>query len=107
MRHRPSANPGPRGTAAGATAGGSPTSARSRLLGWKREALIFALAYLAYELTRTLATGGEPAALRNARRVFDLQEMLSSNIEAAVQGAIHATPFIDIFNILYLAGHPA
>lgn len=106
MRHRPSAGPAPRGTAAVATAGGSSPSARSRLLGWKREALIFAIAYLAYEATRTLATGGEPEALRNARRVFDLQAMLSSNIETAVQGAIHATPFMDIFNIVYLAAQP-
>jgi membrane-associated phospholipid phosphatase len=106
MTHRPSARPGPRGTAAVATVGGSPPSARSRLLGWKREALIFAFAYLAYEFTRTLATGGYPEALQNARRVFDVQALLSSNIEAAVQGAIHATPVMDIFNIVYLAAQP-
>jgi len=106
MTHRPSASPGPRGTAAVATAGGSSPSARSRLLGWKREALIFGLAYLAYEFTRTLATGGYPDALRNARRVFDVQALLDSNIEDVVQRAIHATPFMDIFNVVYLAAQP-
>lgn len=89
-----------------ATAGGPPPSPGSRLLGWKREALIFGLAYVAYELTRSLATGGYDAALQNARRVFGVQALLGLNIEDAVQRAIHDTPFMEILNWVYLGAQP-
>ena len=95
---------GPQGQAV--VASGPSPSARSRLLGWKREALIFGLAYVLYELTRGFATGGYEAALQNARRVFAVQGLLHLNIEAAVQQALHNTPILEIFNLVYLVAQP-
>ena len=54
--------------------------------GWAREALIFAGAYLVYQLCRTVATGAEPLAVDNAHRVLGAEAALGIDVEAGAQG---------------------
>jgi membrane-associated phospholipid phosphatase len=79
-------------------------STRSR--GWGREALIFAAAYLVYQLFRTLATGAEPLAIENAHRVLGAEAALGIDVEAAAQGAFDGTIWLTALSWVYLLAQP-
>jgi hypothetical protein len=74
--------------------------------GWGREALIFAAAYLVYQLCRTVATGAEPLAVENAHRVLGAEAALGIDIEAAAQSALDGTIWLTAFSWIYLAAQP-
>ena len=74
--------------------------------GWGREALIFAAAYLVYQLCRTVATGAEPLAVQNAHRVLGAEAALGIDIEAAAQSALDGTIWLTAFSWIYLAAQP-
>ncbi len=74
--------------------------------GWGREALIFAAAYLVYQLCRTVATGAEPLAVENAHRVLGAETALGIDIEAAAQSALDGTIWLTAFSWIYLAAQP-
>ena len=74
--------------------------------GWGREALIFAAAYLVYQLCRTVATGAEPLAVENAHRVLGAEAALGIDIEAAAQSALDGTIWLSAFSWIYLAAQP-
>jgi hypothetical protein len=71
-----------------------------------REALIFLAAYVAYEITRTLATGSEPHAVANARRVADVERLLAINVEGAAHRAFDGTIWLTALSWIYLAAQP-
>jgi PAP2 superfamily len=74
--------------------------------GWGREALIFAAAYLVYQLCRTVATGAEPLAVENAHRVLGAEAAVGLDVEAAAQGALDGTIWLTALSWVYLAAQP-
>ena len=74
--------------------------------GWGREALIFAAAYLVYQLCRTVATGAEPLAVETAHRVLGAAGALGSDIAGAAQRALDGTIWLTAFSWIYLAAQP-
>ena len=74
--------------------------------GWGREALIFAAAYLVYQLFRTLATGAEPLAVENAHRVLGAEAALGIDVEAAAQSALDGTIWLTALSWVYLLAQP-
>lgn len=74
--------------------------------GWGREALIFAAAYVAYQLLRTVATGAQPEAVENARRVLGAEAALGIDVEAAAQAALDGTIWLTTLSWIYLLAQP-
>jgi hypothetical protein len=74
--------------------------------GWGREAMIFAAAYLVYQLCRTVATGAEPLAVENAHRVLGAEAVLGVDVEAAAQRALDGSIWLTAFSWIYLAAQP-
>ena len=74
--------------------------------GWGREALVFAAAYLVYQLCRTVATGAEPLAVENAHRVLGAEAALGIDVEAAAQSALDGTIWLTALSWVYLAAQP-
>ena len=84
----------------------------ARLLprGWPdavRQVLLFASAYLGYELVRGLINGGDAArAVLDATRVIDLERQLHVFVEPSVQAwAIHRPWLMHIADWVYLDAH--
>ena len=73
---------------------------------WGREALIFAAAYLVYQLFRTLATGAEPLAIANAHRVLGAEAALGIDVESAAQAAFDGTIWLTALSWVYLLAQP-
>ena len=78
----------------------------TRSRGWGREALIFAAAYLVYQLCRTVATGAEPLAVENAHRVLGAEAVLGIDVEAAAQRALDGTVWLTALSWIYLLAQP-
>lgn len=74
--------------------------------GWGREALVFAAAYVVYQLCRTLATGAEPLAVANAHRVLDAEAALGIDVEVAAQNAFDGTIWLTALSWVYLLAQP-
>ena len=74
--------------------------------GWRREGLIFAAAYLVYQLCRTVATGAEPLAVANAHRVLGAEAFLGIDVEAGAQGAFDGTVWMTALSWVYLLAQP-
>jgi hypothetical protein len=74
--------------------------------GWRREGLIFAAAYLVYQLFRTVATGAEPLAVANAHRVLGAEAVLGIDVEAAAQRALDGTIWMTALSWIYLLAQP-
>ena len=74
--------------------------------GWGREALIFAAAYLVYQLCRTVATGAEPLAVANAHRVLGAEAFLGIDVEAGAQAAFDGTIWMTALSWVYLLAQP-
>ena len=74
--------------------------------GWAREALIFAGAYLVYQLCRTVATGAEPLAVDNAHRVLGTEAALGIDVEAGAQGALEGSVWLTALSWVYLLAQP-
>ena len=73
---------------------------------WAREGLIFAAAYLVYQLCRTVATGAEPLAVANAHRVLGAEAFLGIDVEAGAQGAFDGTIWMTALSWVYLLAQP-
>ena len=78
-----------------------------RLGGWRREALLFALVYLAYQGTRGLSRGSDAGALADAHRVVGAERALGLNVEGAIQRAFLGTPLLTALDWIYLAAQSA
>jgi hypothetical protein len=78
-----------------------------RLAGWRREALLFALVYLAYQGARGLSRGSEAGALADAHRVAGAERALGLNVEGALQQAFLDTPWLTALDWVYLAAQSA
>ena len=70
------------------------------------EALIFAAAYLVYQLCRTVATGAEPLAVANAHRVLGAEAFLGIDVEAGAQSAFDGTIWMTALSWVYLLAQP-
>jgi hypothetical protein len=98
-------SPAPRTTIAGRLTRGLRAFAPLRR-NWVRQGLLFLAAYLMYELSRTLATGAEPHAVANARRVLGAEAALGIDVEAAAQRVFHGTPWLTVLSWVYLIAQP-
>ncbi|MFF4489310.1 phosphatase PAP2 family protein [Streptomyces sp. NPDC001544] len=71
-----------------------------------RELLLVAGLFLVYKLGRQLATGHTGEALRNARRVWDLERAVHLPGEGAVQSALlHGDTLVHLANTYYATVH--
>ncbi|MGD9695660.1 MAG: phosphatase PAP2 family protein [Thermoleophilia bacterium] len=75
---------------------------RSRLRGWRGEALVFALAVLAYQGGRVFTRGGADLAVDNAHRVLGLERALGIDVEAGLQRHLVGTVWLDALDWVYL-----
>jgi phosphatidyl-myo-inositol alpha-mannosyltransferase len=76
--------------------------ARTPVLSWRREILLFVGAYIAYSLARGATMGSLDTALDNARLIIDLQAQLGIGVELAVQQALIDMPIMWTLNGLYI-----
>lgn len=76
--------------------------AAGRVVGWRREALIFGLAVIAYQAARGLTRGASAAAVGHARDVLGAERALGLAIEGSVQGALGGTPWLTALDWVYL-----
>lgn len=74
-----------------------------RLAGWRAEALLFGLAYLAYQAVRALTRGGLEEALAHAHQVVGAERALGIDVEGSVQGALLGTAWLSALDWIYLA----
>ncbi|WP_217914754.1 phosphatase PAP2 family protein [Miltoncostaea marina] len=72
------------------------------ILSWRREALLFVAAYLAYSLARGATTAPLGTAVENARSIVELQARLGIGMEQAVQEHLLGHPVMWMLNQLYL-----
>jgi membrane-associated phospholipid phosphatase len=70
---------------------------------WLRQVLLFAAAYLVYEVARWLSTGDEATAIANAQSILDLEARHGVDLEAGIQDGIVALPLMTVLNYVYLA----
>jgi membrane-associated phospholipid phosphatase len=92
---------------ASAPAGGRALDAGARrglrLHGWRAEALLFGLAFLAYQGARALGRGSPEQALAHAHQVLGAEAALGIDVEGSVQGALLGTPWLSALDWVYLA----
>ena len=74
---------------------------------WLRQVLLFAAAYLAYEIARWITAGDEATAMVNAHRILDLEVGMGIDVEAGVQNALIGLPVMTLLNVSYLAAQLA
>ena len=92
-------------TAAGAPIRGvAPIVAARRVVrrDWVREMLLFLVAYVVYELARTLGTGSLHDAVANAHRVLAVERDMDLDVEGRIQGALAGTPWLTLLDWIYL-----
>ncbi len=70
---------------------------------WIRELALFAGAYLLYSAGRFVAIGDLDVATENAESIVRLEQSLSVDVEAGVQGALDGSWLLWVLNHLYLA----
>jgi membrane-associated phospholipid phosphatase len=70
---------------------------------WTRELALFGGAYLLYSAGRFVAIGDLDVATENAESIVSLEQSLSVDVEAGVQGALDGSWLLWLLNHLYLA----
>src|SRR5262245_22471876 len=71
--------------------------------GWRREVIVFTVAYLFYSLARELTIGDLGVAKANAHQIHDLEGSLDIDVEDGVQTALSGTAVLWLLNNVYLA----
>jgi short subunit fatty acids transporter len=71
--------------------------------GWRREVIVFTVAYLLYSLARYLTIGDLDVAKANAHHIHDLESSLDVDVEGGVQTALSGTEALWLLNHVYLA----
>jgi PAP2 superfamily len=72
-------------------------------LGWASQALLFAVAYLAYGASRWIVSGDHSAAVEHAHWIVDLEQAIGVAVELSVQRALDGTAVLWLLNQAYLA----
>jgi PAP2 superfamily len=72
-------------------------------LGWASQALLFAVAYLAYGASRWIVSGDHSAAVEHAHWILDLEQAIGVAVELSVQRALDGTAVLWLLNQAYLA----
>jgi PAP2 superfamily protein len=70
---------------------------------WRREIVLFAIAYLLYSLGRFVAIGDVDAATDNAHAILELERDVQLDIEDGVQRALDGSWLLWCLNHIYLA----
>jgi hypothetical protein len=71
--------------------------------GWASQALLFAVAYLAYGASRWIVSGDQSAAVEHAHWIIDLEQGIGVAVESSVQRALDGTVVLWLLNHAYLA----